>query len=65
MAEYIIDDLTKSIYAERPKIKANSPKEATQKALNCKVKRVKHGGDIVTYNCHTGRSFVYERLKNE
>ena len=64
MTEYIIDDLTKSIFDERPKVKANSPKEATEKVLNCEVKRVTSGGDIVTFNCHNGRSYVYERLKN-
>lgn len=64
MTKFAINDLTRGIY-NNPiiYIQADSPKEAVEKALNCKVKRMYSGGDIVVVNCHNRRSYVYERVK--
>lgn len=66
MSKYAINDLTRGIY-NNPTIyiEADSPKKAVEKALNCKVKRVYSGGNIVCYNCHCGSSYVYERTENK
>lgn len=66
MNKYAINDLTRGIY-NNPTIyiEADSPKEAVEKALNCKVKRMYSGGNIVVYDCHNGRSYVYEREIND
>ena len=64
MNKYAINDLTRGIF-NNPivYIYAESPKQAAEKAVNCKVKRMYSGGDIVVVNCHDRRSYVYEREK--
>lgn len=65
MNKYAINDLTRGIFNNPTVyIEAESPKEAVEKALNCKAKRMYSGGDIVVYNCNSGRSYVYERENN-
>jgi hypothetical protein len=58
MNRYAINDLTKIAFNPTIYTEAHSPKEAVEKALNCKVKRVTNGGSIVVYG--SGASYVYE-----
>ena len=62
MKTYRVDDLSRGLLADIPKVEANSPKEAAEKIVGAKVERdyTGHDGDIVVRGC--GKSFVYKRI---
>lgn len=66
MKEYRVDCIYKGVFNQKQTFKARSPKEAAEKVVGRKVKRVTHGGNIVVFGECEGRyvnyckSYVYE-----